>query len=90
MLQTFGMCDCTTGQVVPNNEKDHSFAFHLVLKIRALLFLKNVRKYNPNDTVYHLKKLDSGNTTLRTSNPVIFTAEQGKYRADKARESQTH
>jgi len=35
------MCDCTNGQVVPDTEKGHNaITFHLILKIKALLFYK--------------------------------------------------
>jgi hypothetical protein len=62
------MCDCVTGQVVPDTEKGHNaFTFCSILKIKALLSFEMSGNTIP---VSHLTRLESSATTVTTSNPV--------------------
>jgi len=72
------MCDCTNGQVAPDTEKGHNaITFHLILKIKALLFHK-MSWYTIPVTQCHISKVGIFSiTTLRISNPIIFPAERG-------------
>jgi hypothetical protein len=72
------MCNCTSGQVAPDTEMGHNaITFHLILKIKAMLFYKMSGYTIPMTQCHNSKVGIFSITTLRTSNPVIFPAEKG-------------